>query len=191
MQFRVTAALVALFAILAASVTYFDLATPVPSGTPTVAPTTVLDVPLADVAHAQVVDAGKTAAVSRKDESTWEIVAPSSEPADNRRVEDAVGRIAKLNATRKLDDPGDLSVFGLAQPPIELELRLKDGSTRKLLVGSRTPDNSSYYVKTAEAGTVYVVSSFAVSEMTRWVTDPPRPRPTPTAMPSATSKPAG
>jgi hypothetical protein len=173
------------------SVTYFDLATPAPSGTPTVAPTTVLDVPVADVAHAQVVDAGKTAAVSRRDESTWEIVAPSTEPADNRRVEDAVGRIAKLNATRKLDDPGDLSVFGLVQPPIELELRLRDGSTRKLLVGAKTPDNSSYYVKTPEAGTVYVVSSFAVSEMTRWVTDPPRPRPTPTAMPPATPKPAG
>src|SRR5688500_3261426 len=119
MQFRVTAALVALFAILAASVTYFDLAGPAPSGTPTVAPTLVLDVPIADVAHAQVADAGKVAAVARKDETSWEIVAPAAEPADVRRVEDALGRIARLNATRKIDDAGALTTYGLDQPPIE------------------------------------------------------------------------
>lgn len=190
MQFRVTAALVALFTILVAAVTYFDLGAPVPSGTPTVAPTTVLDVPIAEIAHAQVTDAGKSAAVSRKDESSWEIVAPAAEPADSRRVEDALGRIAKLNATRKLDDPGDLGAYGLAQPTIEVELRLKDGSSRKLLVGAKTPDSSSYYVKTPDAASVYVVSSFAVSEMTRWVAEPPRPRPTPTAL-ALPTKPAG
>ena len=190
MQFRVTAALVAVFAILAAGVTYFDLTGPVPSGTPTVAPSVVVDVPLNMVTYVEVTEAGKTAAVARKDETTWEIVSPSTEPADNRRVEDAVGRIARLNATRKIEQPGDLSAYGLAQPPLRIELRLS-GSTRELLVGNKTPDNSSYYVKTPDAGTVYVVSSFAISEMTRWLTEPPRPRPTPTAIPAGTPKPGG
>ena len=189
MQFRVTAALVALFALLAAGVTYFDLTGPVPSGTPTVAPSVVLDVPVASVTYAEVTEAGKTAAVARKDESTWEIVSPSTEPADNRRVEDALGRVARLNATRKIEEPGDLSAYGLAQPPIRVQLRLAD-ATRELLVGAKTPDNSGYYVKTPDAGTVYVVSSFAISELTRWVSEPPRPRATPTAVAVAT-KPAG
>ena len=190
MQFRVTAALVAIFAILAAGVTYFDLTGPVPSGTPTVAPSVIVDVPLNMVTYAEVSEGGKTAAVARKDETTWEMVSPSPEPADQRRVEDAVGRIAKLNAIRKIEDPGDLSAYGLAQPPIRIELRLS-GSTRELLVGNKTPDNSAYYVKTADAGTVYTVSSFAIGEMTRWLTDPPKPRPTPTPMPAATPKPGG
>ena len=190
MQFRVTAALVAVFAILAASVTYFDLGSPAPSGTPTVAPSVVIDVPLNMVTYAEVAEAGKTAAVARKDETTWEIVSPAPEPADNRRVEDAVGRVARLNATRKIEQPGDLVAYGLAQPPIRVELRLS-GSTRELLVGNKTPDNSSYYVKTPEDGAVYVVSSFAIGELTRWLAEPPRPRPSPTALGVATPKPGG
>jgi hypothetical protein len=190
MQFRVTAALVAVFAILAASVAYFDLGGPAPSGTPTVAPSVVLDVPLTMVTYAEVTEAGKTAAVARKDETTWEIVSPSTEPADNRRVEDALGRVAKINATRKIDEPGDLSAYGLAQPTIRVELRLS-GSTRELLVGNKTPDNSSYYVKTPEDGAVYVVSSFAIGELTRWLSEPPRPRPSPTAIAKPTAASGG
>jgi hypothetical protein len=189
MQFRVTAALVALFAILAAGVTYFDLTGPVPSGTPTVAPTTVLDLSPTELTYAEVSQDGATAAVGRKDESTWEIVSPSTEPADSQRVADAIGRVARLSASRKIDDPGDLSAYGLAAPPIRIELRLS-GSTRELLVGNRTPDNSSYYVKLPDQPSVYVVSSFAISELTRWLTEPPRPRPTPTALVVPT-KPAG
>jgi hypothetical protein len=190
MQFRVTAALVAMFAILAAGVTYFDMTGPVPSGTPTVAPSVVVDVPVSMVTYVEVSEAGKTAAVARKDETNWEIVSPTTEPADTRRVEDAVGRVAKLNATRKIEEPGDLGAYGLAQAPIRIELRLS-GSTRELLVGNKTPDNSAYYVKTPDVGTVYVVSSFAITEMTRWFADPPRPRATPTAIAVGTPKPAG
>ena len=108
MQFRVTAALVALFALLAGAVSYFDLTGPAPSTTPTVE-STVFDLPAADVARVTVTESGKSATVERTGDGTWQIVAPTTEPADSSRIDDTVGRLAKLNATRKLEGAGDLA----------------------------------------------------------------------------------
>jgi hypothetical protein len=187
MQFRITAALVAVFALLAAGVAYFGLTEPKPSTTPTVQ-STVFDLPAIDVARVAVTEAGKTATVERKDDGSWQIVAPTTEPADSRRVDDAVGRLAKLNASRRLDDAGDLAAYGLAQPSAQIELTLKDGSRRELLVGAKTPDQSSYYVKPSDANAVFVVSTFTIGDLTQWSTAPPKPAPTPTGAPVSATR---
>jgi hypothetical protein len=191
MQFRVTAALVALFALLAGAVSYFGLTGPAPSTTPT-AESIVFDLPAADVARVTVTEAGKSATVERTGEG-WQIVAPTTEPADSRRIDDTVTRLAKLNATRKLEGAGDLAAYGLAQPSAQIALTMRDGTTRELLVGAQTPDQSSYYVKPADATAVYLVPTFTIGDLTRWLSEPPRPRPTTTAvpLPQVPTKPAG
>jgi hypothetical protein len=188
MQFRVTAALVAVFVLLAGAVSYFGLTEPAPSTTPTVQ-STVFDLPAADVTRVTVTEAGMRAAVERTGDGAWQIVAPTPEPADSGRVDDTAGRLAKLTATRKLEGAGDLAAYGLAEPTTQIALTMKDGTTRELLVGSQTPDRSAYYVKSSDAAAVYVVSTFTVGDLTRWLTEPPRPRPTPTAMPLPTTAP--
>jgi hypothetical protein len=195
MQFRLTAALVAIFAVLVGAVSYFGLTEPAAKTTPTVQ-SAVFDLPAGDVARVVVMEAGKTAAVERKQDGTWQIVAPTTEPADSRRVDDTVSRLAKLSASRKLEGAGDLAAYGLAQPSAEIELTLKDGTTRGLLVGAKTPDNTSYYVKPSDANAVYVVSTLTIGDLTRWLSEPPKPRPTPTLGPLPTvapesTKPAG
>jgi Domain of unknown function (DUF4340) len=195
MQFRVTAALVAIFALLAGGVSYFGLSGPVAKTTPTVQ-NTVFDLPATDVTRVAVVEGGKTAAVERRDDGSWQIVAPTTEPADGPRIDDAVSRLAKLSASRKLEGATDLAAYGLAQPSAEIELTMKDGTTRGLLVGGQTPDSSSYYVKPADASAVYVVPTFTIGDLTGWLTEPPRPRPIPTLAPlpnapAEATKPAG
>ena len=62
---------------------------------------------------------------------------------------------------------------------------------------SKTPDQSSYYVKRADSPAIFVTATFALGDLMRWPTDPPRPRPTPTpapltpALPPPSPKPAG
>jgi hypothetical protein len=196
---RGTAALVAVFAILAGAVWWFEL-----RGNPGGAQATpqgqapVFDLKLEDVARVEVVDGPTTIAVERNGDGAWRLVQPPSEDADLRRIDAAVGQVAKLNANRKLEDATDLASYGLVNPPTHLLLKMKDGSSQELLVGSKTPDSASYYVKRGDSPAIFVASTFALSDLMRWPVDPPKPRPTPTPLPltpvtppAPATKPAG
>jgi Domain of unknown function (DUF4340) len=185
---RLTAAMVALFAVLAGAVWWLELRSPaaVASTTPGQAP--VFDLKADDVSRVEVVDAGKTAAVERTGDG-WRLVAPATDEADASRIDSAVGQVAKLSATRKLEDASDLASYGLSSPTSRLLLNMKDGSSQELLIGSKTPDQASYYVKRADSPAIFVTATFALGDLMRWPTDPPRPRPTPAALPGTPAPP--
>lgn len=181
MSSRPTLVLVAVFGVLAAVVWYVVLRNPVAAnGDPNQAP--VFDLKAEDVTRLRVVDQGKSAVVERT-EGTWRLVEPAADEADARRIDDALGRIAKLTANRKLDDATDLAGYGLSAPATRLELGMKDGTSQELLIGAKTPDQSAYYVKRGDSPAVFVAPSFSIADAIRWPTDPPKPRPTPTALP--------
>jgi hypothetical protein len=177
---RLTAALVALFVVLAGAVWWLELRSPAPAAKPA-GQAPVFDLKPDDVSRIEVDDSGKTVAVERV-EGGWRLVQPAGE-ADAARVEGAVGQVAKLNATRKLEDASDLASYGLSSPTSRLLLGMKDGSSQELLIGSKTPDQASYYVKRGDSPAIFVTATFALGDLMRWPTDPPRPRATPTPPP--------
>ena len=193
---RATAALVAVFAVLAGAVWWLELRNPAPADKPAAGQAPVFDLKPDDVSRVEVVDAGQTVAVERTD-GGWKLVEPAAEEADARRIDSAVGQVAKLNATRKLEDATDLASYGLSSPTGRLLLKMKDGSSQELLVGSKTPDQASYYVKRADSPAIFVTATFALGDLMRWPSDPPKPRPTPPApalapaSPPPPAKPAG
>jgi hypothetical protein len=182
---RFTAAMVALFVVLAGAVWWLELRNPAASAaaTPT-GQAPVFDLKADDVSRIEVDDSGKSVAAERT-EGGWRLVQPAG-AADAARVEGAVGQIAKLNATRKLEDASDLASYGLSSPTSRLLLNMKDGSSQELLIGSKTPDQSSYYVKRADSPAIFVTATFALGDLMRWPSDPPLPRPTPTPAPLPT-----
>ena len=131
----------------------------------------VFDLKADDVSRIEVDDSGKSVAAERT-EGGWRLVQPAG-AADAARVEGAVGQIAKLNATRKLEDASDLASYGLSSPTSRLLLNMKDGSSQELLIGSKTPDQSSYYVKRADSPAIFVTATFALGDLMRWPSDPP------------------
>lgn len=187
MNFRLTLTMVAVFVVLAGAVWYTELRNgPPPPATPT-GQASVLNLDSANITKIEVEDQGKRAAVQRGDDNVWRLTEPQPGEADNTTVNSTASQLAKLNATRKLESPGNLGDYGLANPSTKLRLTTKDGGSSEIDVGAKTPDSSAYYVKLAGQDPVYVVSAFTISGVTKWTTDPPKPRPTATPIPASPS----
>ena len=183
MNTRLTAALLVLLVALAGSIWYFDLTTPAKKVDPNEA--TVLALKAEDVVRLEVTDPTRSTALERGDNGTWTITAPQAGESDSRRIEDAIGRLSKLVATRKVDQPGDLSQFGLAVPVSHIILKMKDGTSYDLSIGGKTPDGANLYIKRADQDIVYVTPNYLLGDVITWVNTPPRPQPTITPLPPA------
>src|SRR5207248_2228793 len=164
---RLTAALVAVFVALAGAVWWLELRSPEAADKPPAGQAPVFDLKPDDVSRVEVIDSGKTATVERTD-AGWRLVEPTADAADATRIDTAVGQVAKLNATRKLEDASDLASYGLSSPTSRLLLNMKDGSSQELLIGSKTPDQTSYYVKRADSPAIFVTATFALVDLMRW-----------------------
>ena len=182
MNFRLTLALVAVFVVLGGVVWYTDLRNGTPGPATPTGQASVLTLDAAQVAKLEVEDQGKRAVVQRGDDNVWRLTEPQAGEADNTTVNSSVAQLAKLNASRKLDSPGSLGDYGLASPTTKVRLTTKDGASSEVDVGAKTPDSSAYYVKLAGQDPVYVVSAFTIGDVTKWTTDPPKPRPSPTPL---------
>lgn len=190
MNFRFTLAVVAVFVLLAGGVWYTELRGGPRTPTPPAGHVTVFELNSQDVTKIEVDADGKKTVVERGSDNVWRLTEPQAGEADNTTVDSAANRLAKLIATRKIDSPSSLADYGLSKPAITLRLTARDGAVNELQIGAQTPDRNAYYVKKPSADTVYVVSSFVVGDLTRWTTEPPRPRPTLTPPPTPPPAPA-
>lgn len=80
----------------------------------------------------------------------WDITAPIQTKADDTTVNNMVTTIADEEVTRSLipEEPIDLALYGLAQPPVMMHLTLQDGTTLpKVSIGKDTPVGFSVYVR--------------------------------------------
>ena len=182
MNFRGTAILLAVLLVLGAGVWWFELREPPKTTDSKLIP--VLDLKSEDVNRLEVIDAGKLVRVLKSDTGIWRLAAPEDAEADVRRVDDVISRVTKLNATRQITETADLGAFGLLEPKVQATFGQTSGASIGLLVGEKTPDGASYYAKRSDQAAVYVVPSYVISDLTRLVSDPPKPRPTPTSLPA-------
>lgn len=184
MNFRLTVALVTVFALMAAGVWYVELRGGPRTPTPLPGTAQMLDLTNETVTRIEVETEGKRSVVERGTDDVWRLAEPQPGEADNTTVDSTASRIAKLNASRKIDTPGSLGDYGLEDPATTLRVTARDGTVHEILVGAQTPDRSAYYTKKANEDAVYVVSSFNMGDLPRWPSEPPRPRPTPTPPPT-------
>jgi len=124
-------------------------------------------------------------------------VSGSGDPANRSSFTSLIVRMSTLKATRGVDNPGDLSQYGLDSPKESAMVQLDDGSTYQLDLGSKTPVQTGTYAKRSDAADVYVIADQFSTDLERLVQNPVEP-PTPTAAPvspvpagSPTPAPAG
>lgn len=99
--------------------------------------------------------------LSRRSSGTWQITAPQSLAADQDTVSTLLSIASSLNADRLITDKAtNLAAYGLATPPLEVDLTTKDNKTKKLLVGDQTPSGNAYYAMVSGDPRVYTIASY-------------------------------
>ena len=92
-----------------------------------------------------------------KAEDVWQYDGDASFPADQEAVEDLAEQIGSLAAIRVIDDPEDLSAYGLDEPALQASVTAGDGTAVTLLLGDVS--DSYCYAKRTDSDTVYTVST--------------------------------
>lgn len=142
----------------------------------------VLDLKAADVTRLRVTDKdGKTVEATREG-GDWKLVAPTQAPGDTARLDGVVRQVIETRATRKLEAK-DVNLTDLALDKPAFTITLATAAAEKTLkVGDQTPDKAAYYIQ-ADDGSIYTISTFAVSGATGLIANPPVQ---PTATPGLT-----
>lgn len=190
MDMRITAVLLVVLAILGGYVLWSGSSTEEAGspGAPGSAGTAETEVPVApfDPAAARsirVVDAaGAIMSVERTD-AGWQIAEPLPGPADTIRVTGVLTDLAELTATQVITpDDGDLLPYGLLAALYTITVTGDEGELVSLRLGTPNPGGTATYVQANEGDVVYLVSDFRLSDVRRWVLEPPV-APTPTIPP--------
>ena len=100
----------------------------------------------------------------QKQDGKWKITEPTQLPADQDAVSSMVTNLASLNADTTVDDKAaDLKPFGLNDPTLDIQVKLKNGKTEGVLIGDDTPTGSGAYAKLPGSPKVVTIASFVKS----------------------------
>ncbi len=103
----------------------------------------------------------------RKSASGWTMVEPVQTEADPAEAISLAQALTNLERVRVLDDnPGDLTPFGLAQPPIVVEFK-GTGVSGSLKLGRKTPTQGEIYAQKNGEKAVFLVSSVQETSFNR------------------------
>lgn len=185
MSFRFTAIMLAVFAILGGVVWFSEFRD---KGASSASGQTddklqIFKFEDADVKQLDVVQGDQKGTAVRDDQGNWTLPA-SGQPGDRTRISSIMFRLSNLQASKRVADaPTDLAQYGLDNPPLVLTVTLADGTTNVLQTGVKAPTDPSTYAKRSDNAAVYLVNTQLVTDLGRFVTDPPIELPTPTPAP--------
>jgi hypothetical protein len=191
MKFRNTLILLVVLAALGSYVYFFER-NKEEAATTNDQPVAVLTLNSADIVSFMLVQgddevAGTKVRLARQVSGTWQLQAPAQDAADDLAVNNAINRLADLQALRLLEEnPAEPSIYGLNPPSWTFVIGMQDGSEETLLVGDENPTQSGYFMQRGGSPAVYLVSTLDVQDVMDWATTPPLV-PTPTPVPTATA----
>jgi hypothetical protein len=174
-----------------------DLST-VGRGEATAAPTTAPQLfsvdPAAEVTRVQVKDntTGSMVVIEKKD-GKWVILeAPEKSDTglgvDETRISNALTIMPSLMASRSMSGIEALATYGLGDEAKYTLTMLIGSKEYTLIIGSKNPGDTSYYVQLSGSSDVYLISTFSLDPVIELLSKPPYIQPTldPNVTPSAT-----
>lgn len=185
MNWKATAAMVAIAAGLGAYVYYVEAPKPAPTDTGEVTVWQydgekakefnrfVLKTPKGEVVYQKAPASGSI-------EGEWKLSTEPERELETWQFESPLNDALTLKAERKVEDSvSDPAAFGFDQPQLELALGTeKEPQKAKMIVGAKNPLGSAYYAKGPDEK-VYLVSTYKVDTWTRLQESPPLAAPTP------------
>ncbi|CAK4835298.1 unnamed protein product [Aphanomyces euteiches] len=101
-----------------------------------------------------------------KKAAAWEMIKPTAYPVNSYSVDSWNEAFAGLTYESVVEENAtSLADYGLAEPKEYYQVSLKDGSTKKLLIGNPLPIEGHVYAKFADAPKVYDVSEQSLQSL--------------------------
>ena len=121
----------------------------------------------AEASKIYLTDAGDITAYSYSDgnqnmsftkaDDTWEYDEDNEIPVNQDTVQSTADAIRQMEAVRELENPDQLSDYGLDKPSYTIQFQDNDGVTTEILIGNGAGEN--YYATVGDSGKVYTISS--------------------------------
>ena len=92
-----------------------------------------------------------------KADDAWEYDEDNEIPVNQDTVQSTADAIRQITAVRELDNPDQLSDYGLDKPSYTIQFQDNDGVTTEILIGNGAGEN--YYATVGDSGKVYTISS--------------------------------
>lgn len=92
-----------------------------------------------------------------KVDDTWEYDEDNEIPMNQDTVQSTADAIRQMEAVRELENPDQLSDYGLDKPSYTIQFQDNDGVTTEILIGNGAGEN--YYATVGDSGKVYTISS--------------------------------
>jgi len=74
----------------------------------------------------------------------WRITSPVDESADNSKVNNIIGELDELKASKFFADKPDIATTGLDKPEVQVTVTLKDDTTHEFFIGKAIGDGNVY-----------------------------------------------
>jgi hypothetical protein len=113
-----------------------------------------------DITAVTVTRGGETIAMENQD-NKWLVKSPVNAAADDSALNSLIGDLVSARVEREFPSPSAdaLKEYGLTQPAVKLEIKLKDGKTRTVELGGKDPLGSSVYAKLDGSPNVSVLAA--------------------------------
>jgi hypothetical protein len=136
-------------------------------------PVKMLSLNQSDIVHLTIRHKGDPSIdLVRNDSGVWQISAPRAFAADQDDVSSVLSALSSLSSERLLEEKAsDLAPYGLIDPGLELDVKLKDNRTQKLLIGDQTPSGNAYYAALAGDPRLFTVAGFYKTGFDRTAND--------------------
>jgi hypothetical protein len=114
----------------------------------------------------------KTITGIKKGENQWEITNPAGIQADAEEWNRLASNVAGIEREQTVaDNAGDLSPFGLQNPPVRVAAKLADGRTAEVAFGGDNPSKTFSYAKLADNSQVFLTANSWKSLFTKDLND--------------------
>jgi hypothetical protein len=131
------------------------------------APPQILTVPAEQVQQIEVQrPVGAPLVIRKQDSGGWSMTSPPQFPVDQDAAGALASTLSSLASERLVEEKtADLAQFGLAAPALQVTVLLKDGKSKKLLVGDEAPAGGGSFARIEGDPRVFTVSSYSRSSL--------------------------
>ena len=174
MNFRNTAILVAVFALLGGYVYFVEMAKPPVDLTAQDKDKYVFTLGVDDLTALEIKDGDKSVFLVKDAVGTWFVGGLGSALADPGQLDTVLSGLTDLRASRVITDlSAGLAAYGLETPLVEANVQVTGDKTESLLVGDKAPQGASYYAQRKGVQAIYLVPDYLVIGLKGLVASPP------------------
>lgn len=110
--------------------------------------------------------------LTKNDKDQWQSQSPLGPKPTPKAIHDAITSSLGKNIFDTVKEPGGLNEYGLFKPRVTVMFYFKDGTHRKIMLGSEVPIGNYVYIKEELTPDIYMVPASIVEDFTNLIQEP-------------------